>query len=216
VLRLATAAAAAGVIAGIAGCGGAAPDRGLLRHSGAWYRERPDAARTRVAAACRAQASAEARGGRAREQLRAIDLGTLRDALDEAETIIARQRHPLTEVCRSVVPFHTPGLRVRFGGGARDEGDGSWSVDAISTRPYAIRGRLSPPSAGARVVGRRMDGYTVRAAARPDGSFVLPVRFRHVADNTFTITVTAPPAAVHKLLFTAICLDCLAGMPSPS
>jgi hypothetical protein len=216
VLRLATAAAAAGVIAAVAGCGADAPDRGVLRHSGAWYRERPDAARTHVAAACRAQASAEARAARAREQRRAIDLGTLRDALDEAETVIARQRRPLAEVCRSVVPFHTPGLRVRFGGGARDDGDGSWSVDAISTRPYAIRGRLSPPSAGARVVGRRMDGYTVRATARADGSFVLPVRFRHVADNTFTITVAPPRAAVHKLLFTAICLDCLAGMGSSS
>jgi hypothetical protein len=216
VLRLATSAVAAGVIAAVAGCSDDAPDRGVLRQSGAWYRERPDAARTRVAAACRAQASAEARAGRAREQLRAIDLVTLRDALDDAETIIVRQRRPLAEVCRSVVPFHTPGLRVRFGGGARDGGDGTWSVDAISTRPYAIRGRLSPPSAGARVVARRMDGYTVGAAARDDGTFALPVRFRHVADNTFTITVTAPPAAVHKLLFTAICLDCLAGMPSPS
>ena len=204
-----------GVAAALAaGCGGAAPDRGVLRHSGAWYRAQTAAERTRVAAACRADAVAGARGDGAREQLRAIETGELRDAIDEAETIIARQRRPLAAICRAVVPFHTPGVEVRFGAGARDGGDGTWSVSAISTRPYTIRGRIAPARARARVVARRMDGYTVRAVTRPDGSFALPVRFRHVADNTFTIALDAPGAAPHKVLFTAICLDCLAGSAS--
>jgi hypothetical protein len=214
VLRLATAALIGGAIAAVAGCGGDSPDRGVLRHSGAWYRSRPVSSRTHVAQACRVQVAATAGRGTAREQLRSIHVSELRAALDDAETIIARQRRPLAAVCRDVVPFHTPGLRVRFGGGARDGGDGSWTVEAISTRPYAIRGVMDPARVGARISARRMDGYTVRAAARADGSFVLPVRFRHVADNTFTVTVSAPPAAVHKLLFMALCTDCLAGTPS--
>src|SRR3954466_13592553 len=129
-VRLATAALTlAATVAAVGACGGdAAPDRGVLRHSGVWYRARPDAARTRVAAACRAQGAPGARGTTARSQLRAIDPGTLRAALDDAETIIARQRRPLADVCRAVVPFHTPGVRVRvrFGGGAKDGGDGTW------------------------------------------------------------------------------------------
>jgi hypothetical protein len=197
-----------------AGCGGDAPDRGVLRHSGVWYRARPAAERARVAAACRADAVARARGDGARKQLRAIDAGELRDALDEAETIIARQRRPLAAICRAVVPFHTPGVEVRFGAGAREDGDGTWSVSAISTRPYTIRGRIAPARAGARLTAHRMDGYTVRAVTAADGSFALPVRFRHVADNTFTIALDAPGAAAHKVLFTAICLDCLAGSAS--
>ena len=88
------------------------------------------------------------------------------------------------------------------------------SCSANSTRPYTIRGRIAPARAGARVVARRADGYTVRAVAGRDGSFALPVRFRHVADNAFTVTIDTPPAAVHSVLFTAICLDCLAGTPS--
>jgi hypothetical protein len=198
----------------VAGCGGDVPDAGVLRHSGAWYRAQTPAERARVAEACRAQAAAGARGRTAREQLRAIDLDELRAALDEAETIIARRRRPLAAVCRAVVPFHTPGLEVRFAGGARDGGDGTWSVSAISTRPYTIRGRIAPARPRARVTARRMDGYTVRGLSGPDGSFALPVRFRRVADNTFTIALDAAPAAPRKVLFTAICLDCLAGSPS--
>jgi hypothetical protein len=202
-------------VALLAACGGAAPDRGVLRHSGTWYRAQPEDARTRVAAACRAEAAASARGETAREQLRSIGLGTLRRALDDAETFVARQRRPLAAVCGAVVPFHTPGLDVRFGGGARDGGDGTWSVSAISTRPYTIRGRISPARAGIRLVARRMDGYAVRGVTRADGAFGLPVGFRRVADNTFTVSIDAPPAAPRRVLFSAICLDCLAGSPSP-
>jgi hypothetical protein len=196
-------------------CGGAEPDRGVLRHSGVWYRAQPEEARTRVAAACRAEAAASARGAGAREQLRAIELGTLRAAIDDAETIIADQRRPLANVCRAVVPFHTPGLDVRFGNGAKHDGDGTWSVPAISTKPYTIRGRIEPAPEGTRLVARRMDRYAVRGITRADGAFALPVRFRRIADNTFTISVDAPGAAPRKVLFTAICLDCLAGSPPP-
>jgi hypothetical protein len=212
--RLAAAALTGGV-AVLAACGADAPDRGLLRHSGSWYRAQSDAGRERVAAACRAEAVATARGSAAREQVGAIGLNRLRQALDDAETIIARQRRPLAEVCRAVVPFHTPGLDVRFGGRARDAGDGTWSVTAISTKPYTIRGRIEPARAGIRLVARRMDGYEVRGVTRADGAFALPVRFRRVADNTFTVSVDAPAAAPRKVLFTAICLDCLAGSAPP-
>ncbi|HEX2102077.1 MAG TPA: hypothetical protein VHF51_00360 [Solirubrobacteraceae bacterium] len=214
--RLPAAAVTGGLAAAlVAGCGSTAPDRGVLRHSGVWYRAQPEEARTRVAAACRAEAAASARGAGAREQLRAIELDTLRDAIDDAETIIARQRRPLADVCRAVVPFHTPGLDVRFGNGARHDGDGTWSVPAISTRPYMIRGRIAPARAGTRLVARRMDGYTVRAVTDAGGAFALRVRFRRVADNTFTVSIDAPAAAPRKVLFTAICLDCLAGSPTP-
>jgi hypothetical protein len=214
--RISAAALTGGLVAAaLAGCGAAEPDRGVLRHSGAWYRAQSEAGRTRVAAACRADAAAAARSDAAREQLRAIGLGTLRQAIDDAETFVARQRRPLATVCRDVVPFHTPGLEVRFGGGARDGGDGTWSVSAISTKPYTIRGRIAPARVGTRLAARRMDGYTVRGVSRGDGSFALPVRFRHVADNTFTVSIDAPAAAPRKVLFTAICLDCLSGSPSP-
>jgi hypothetical protein len=219
--RVRAAAVAGGLCAAIAaGCGEAgepsAPGPQVLRHSGVWYRALPSAQRTRVADACRAAAASGAPGDTAREQLRAIDVGALRVALDNAYTIIARQRLPIASLCRRVVPFHTPGLRVSFAGGARDRGDGAWSVQAISTRPYTIRGRISGAHAGARISARRMDGYTVRGAVGADGAFRLPVRFRRVADNTFTLTIEAPPAALRRVLFTAICLDCLAGSPAPS
>jgi hypothetical protein len=199
----------------LTGCGAAEPDRGVLRHGGLWYRAQSEAARTKVAAACRADAAASARGDTAREQVRAIGLARLRQAIDDAETIVARQRRPLAAACRAVVPFHTPGLDVRFGNGARDDGDGTWSVSAISTKPYTIRGVIAPAGAGTRLVARRMDGYAVRGVTRADGSFALPVRFRRVADNTFTVSVNAADAAPRKVLFSAICLDCLAGSPSP-
>jgi hypothetical protein len=46
----------------------------------------------------------------------------------------------------------------------------------------------------------------------PDGRLVIgPVHLRKVADNTFTLTIGAPPNAPRKVLFSAICLDCLDG-----
>ena len=202
------------------GCGEggepASPGAQVLRHNGVWYRALPSSERTRIAAACRDAAAAAAPGDTAREQLRAIDLTALRLALDDAYTIIARQRRPIASQCRQVVPFHTPGLRVHFAGGARDQGDGTWSVPAISTRPYTLRGRVDGARAGAAISARRMDGLTVRGIVGADGTFRLPVRFRRVADNTFTVTIDAPPAARRRVLFTAICLDCLAGSPLPS
>jgi hypothetical protein len=53
------------------------------------------------------------------------------------------------------------------------------------------------------------------AAIRQDGRFAFPsLRLRKVADNTFTLTIQAPPNAPREVLFSAICLDCLAGKPS--
>jgi hypothetical protein len=50
-----------------------------------------------------------------------------------------------------------------------------------------------------------------------DGRFALPtVGLRKVADNTFTVTIQAPPHAPRKVLFSALCLDCLAGRTVPS
>ena len=222
--RLAVAAAVTGLASALVGCGGSAgpsapsaPDPQVLRHDGTWYRAQPPRTRTGVAAACRAAAASEARavrGGVAARQVRATDLSALRTALDDEYTVIAIQHRPIARVCRAVTPYTTPGLDVRFTG-AKDLGDGSWSVDAISTRPYTIRGRVTPAGSGGTVTARRHDGPARRATLGPDGSFAIPVRFRHVADNTFRITIDAPPAALRKVLFTAICLDCLAGSSSP-
>jgi hypothetical protein len=214
--RVAAVAGIAGIAGALAGCGDSGPaaaPSGTLDHSGRWWRAQPAHERARVAAACRSAASARARSEAAGEQLRSIDVDELRAAIDDAYTIIPAQSRPIAAVCRDVVPFHTPGGAVRFAG-ARDGGDGTWSVPAISTRPYVIRGRVAPARAG-RVTARRMDGYSVAGRVAPDGSFRLRVRFRHVADNTFTVTVDTPPAAVHRVLFTAICLDCLAGGAPP-
>ena len=53
-----------------------------------------------------------------------------------------------------------------------------------------------------------------RAAIARDGTFALPaVRLRKVADNSFVVTIDAPPNAPRKVDFSAICLDCLAGGP---
>jgi hypothetical protein len=53
------------------------------------------------------------------------------------------------------------------------------------------------------------------AAIGSDGRFVFPsLRLRKVADNTFTVTVQAQPSAARKVLFSALCLDCLAAFAS--
>jgi hypothetical protein len=50
------------------------------------------------------------------------------------------------------------------------------------------------------------------APIRADGRFEIPrLHLRKIADNTFTLTITAPPNALRKVHFSAICLDCLAG-----
>jgi hypothetical protein len=41
------------------------------------------------------------------------------------------------------------------------------------------------------------------------------LRLRKIANNTFVVAIHAPPSAVRKVYFTALCLDCLAGGPPP-
>jgi hypothetical protein len=73
--------------------------------------------------------------------------------------------------------------------------------------------------AGGQVIARRETGPEQRITAPIDGSgrFVFrDLRLRKVADNTFLLTIDAPPNAPRLVRFSAICLDCLAGdSPTP-
>jgi hypothetical protein len=204
----------------LAGCGADAGVRSApvaLPPSGQAYRALDHERRTAVAASCRDRAVAAARGVAARE-LSAIDAAALREQLDDAYLVIAEQRRAVAEVCREVIPFVTPGLHVSFDGAA-DRRDGTFTFQTSSSKPLTIRGRVTPPPSRGRVLARReLDRSDVRKAGLgANGSFELPTaRLRKVADNTFSVTIHAPPHAVRKVLFTAICLDCLSGGPPPS
>jgi hypothetical protein len=155
--------------------------------------------------------------GEAARQLRSVDPSALRSELDDAFSIIATQRRSVAEVCAEVVPFVTPGLDVSFDG-AKDGGAGLVTYDTTSDKLLTIRGRVSPAASGGRIVARRELGSSAphAAAIQADGSFVIPrLHLRKIADNTFTLTITAPPSAVRKIHFSAICLDCLAGGAPP-
>jgi hypothetical protein len=205
----------------VAGCGG---DGGTgraaavaLPATGRAYRMLDGEQRAAIAASCRDRAAATARGLAARE-LRAIDPGVLRARLDSAYLVIAEQRRPVAEVCRAAIPFVTPGLRISFDG-AKDNRDGSFIVETSSDQRLTLSGRVTPNAAGWRVIAAREIAPPARhsAAVGPDGRFRLPaVRLRKIADNTFTITIQAPPHAPRKVLFSAICLDCLAGGRPPN
>jgi hypothetical protein len=205
----------------LAGCGADAgvnrPAVAELPPSGRAYLRLADEQRTAVAAGCRDRAAASAQGIAMRE-LRALDPAALRERLDTAYTVIAERRRPVAAVCRSAIPFITPGVRISFDG-ATDLRDGTFSVQTTSTKPLTISGRITPAPRRGRVLARRdLSPSDVRdAIVAPDGRFTLPAaRLRKVADNTFTITIEAPPHAPRKALFTAICLDCLAGGPPPA
>jgi hypothetical protein len=202
----------AGVV--LAGCGA---DRsieaaGTLPSSGTAYRALDVDHRTAVAAGCRDRAAAMSSGEAAR-QVRSVDPAALRSALDDRFTIIAAQRRSVADVCAEVVAFVTPGLDVSFDG-AKDGGDGSFTYETTSDKLLTISGRVSPAPRGGRVVARRELGSSAAhaAAIQGDGRFVIArLRLRKIADNTFTLTITAPPNAPRKVHFSAICLDCLAG-----
>jgi hypothetical protein len=206
----------------VASCGGEQTLResavdAELPPSGRAYRLLDDAKRTAVAAGCRDRAAASS-GGLAARELRAIDPSALREHLDTAFTVIVEQRRPVADVCREAIPFLTPGLQVRFDGAVED-GRGGFLVRTNSQKPLTIGGTVTPPTAGARVTARREVGPPVqrRGPVATDGAFRLPsVGLRRVADNTFTVTIHAPPHAPRKVLFTALCLDCLAGAPPPT
>lgn len=200
----------------LAGCGGQAA-KAALPDSGRAYRMLGDAQRLAVGESCRDLAAARARGAAAR-QLHAVDAKALRDQLDDAFAIIPDRRRPVAEVCAERLPFVTPGMRLSFAG-ARGNGAGRFTYETNSDVPLTIRGRTGPAARGGRVVATRESGGPGRYAATIDGEgrFVIPrIRLRKIADNTFTLTIDAPPNAPHKVHFSAICLDCLAGAPPPA
>src|SRR3954452_11994960 len=199
-------------------CGGtrtAAPV--TLPPSGRAYRALGDAERLAVAESCRDRAAARARGGAAR-QLRAIDAEALREQLDDAYTTIPDQRRPVADVCAERIPFVTPGMRLSFAA-ARGDGAGRFTYETSSDVPLTIRGRATPAPHGGRVAATRETGGQGRfvASIASDGRFVISaIRLRKIADNTFTLTIDAPPNAPRKVHFSAICLDCLSGAPPPA
>jgi hypothetical protein len=200
--------------AALAGCGGDEPLAPLPASGGA-YRGLDEARRLAVAEGCRARAVAAAREVAA-EQLARVDAAALRAELDSAYRIRREQRRPVADVCRDRLPFVTPGIRVSFDD-AKDGGD-AYLYETRSDRPLRIRGTVDPvPRAGTVVAAREFGApRPVSGAIRPDGGFALPaVRLREVADNSFIVTIDAPPNAPRKVDFSAICLDCLAGGPPP-
>jgi hypothetical protein len=188
-----------------------------LPSSGRAYRALNAAERDAVATSCRDRAAAHARGAAAR-QLRSIDPDALRAQLDDAFTIIPAQRRPVVAVCAERLPFVTPGLRVSFAG-ARSDGGDRFTYETSSDKPLTIRGQIAPVRRGGRVLARRETGPPGRYTTSIDahGRFVISrIRLRKIADNTFTLTIDAPPNARRNVHFSAICLDCLAGAPPPS
>ena len=206
--------AAAGLFAG---CGDELADQLVaLPSSGRDYRALDAGERLAVAASCRDRAAGRA-DGVAADELRRVDAEELRGQLDVAFSLVAEQRRSVAELCAERLPFVTPGLRLRFDG-AKPGGD-EYTYLTSSETPLTIRGAVSPvPRRGAVVVRRayeRSGTHTARIGA--DGSFTLPaVRLRKTANNTFIVAVHAPPSALRKVYFSAICLDCLAGAPPPS
>jgi hypothetical protein len=204
--------------AALAGCGaGRSIEPAMtLPSSGTAYRALDAGQRAAVAAGCRDRVAAR-HSGEAARQLRSVDPSSLRSELDDAFAIIAAQRRSVTHVCAEVVPFVTPGLDVSFDG-AKDGGDGSFTYETTSDKLLTIRGRVWPAAKGGHIVARRELGSSAphAAAIQADGRFVIPrLHLRKIADNTFTLTITAPPSAPRKVHFSAICLDCLAGGGSP-
>ena len=206
------------IVAALAGCGGGRPlePAATLPSSGKAYRALDAGQRAAVAAGCRNRV-ATTHTGEAARQLRSVDPSALRSELDDAFAIVAAQRRSVARVCAEVLPFVTPGLDVSFDG-AKDGGNGQVTYETTSDKLLTIRGSVSPAPDGGRIVARRELGSSSHAAAiGADGHFVLPpLRLRKIADNTFTLTIDAPPNALRKVHFSAICLDCLAGGSSPS
>ena len=212
-LAMALLCSAAGALAG--GCGAEQEAAAPLPPSGSAYRALGDEGRLAVAEGCRQRGVADA-GELAADQLADVDVAALRAELDSAYRIRRVQRRPVAEVCRELLPFVTPGLEVRFEG-AEDSGD-AYTYETESDIPLRIRGSVSPaPHAGTVVARRELGGsHAVSGTIGPGGAFALPaVRLRKVADNSFVVTIDAPPNALRKIHFSAICLDCLAGGPPP-
>jgi hypothetical protein len=204
--------------AAVVGCGDrAADERVALPRSGTAYRALSDAERIAVAASCRERA-ADTAGRVAAGELRKVDPRALRTELDQAFRLIRDQSRPVAELCAKRLPFVTPGPELRFDGA---EGGGNrFTYDTDSDVPLTIRGSVSPaPRTGAVVVARRAyeNSRPFRTEIGADGRFILPtIRLRKIADNTFVLAIHAPPSALRKVYFSAICLDCLGAGPPPA
>jgi hypothetical protein len=205
---------AAGVFGG---CGSdAGGDPVALPSSGTAYRAMDDGERLAVAASCRDRAAARAHGAAAVE-LGRVDARALREQLDVAFRLTSEQHRPVAELCAERLPFVIPGLRLSFEDAKR--GGDEFTYVTTSDKPLTMRGAVAPPPERGTVVVRRAyekRSRTYRARIGADGSFTLPtLRLRKIANNTFVVAIHAPPSAVRKAYFTALCLDCLAGGPPP-
>ena len=213
-LATALVAGAAGVFAA---CGSEAADAPVaVPSSGTAYRALNAGERLAVAASCRDRAAARA-DGVAADELGRVDAHALREQLDAAFRLTAKQRRPVAELCAERLPFVTPGLDLSFEG-AKQGGD-EFTYLTSSEKPLTIRGAVSPtPRRGVVVVRRAYERSTThRARIGADGSFALPtMSLRKMANNSFVVAIHAPPSALRKVYFSAICLDCLAGAPPPS
>lgn len=179
------------------------------------YRGLSDAARLAAATGCRDRAARQAEGVAAR-QIAAVDERLLRGRLDIAAPVY-RQRAGFDRACAAALPLVTPGLRVSFPGVT---GNGIvFTYPTRSNRPLTIRGTVEPAPASGRVVARRESGPAQRLTAgiNERGEFVFrDLRLRKVADNTFLLTIDAPPNAPRLVRFSALCLDCIiSGSPPP-
>jgi hypothetical protein len=168
-----------------------------------------------AAAGCRDRA-ARAGEGLAARQIAAVDEQLLRGRLDLAAADYPKGA-PFDRACAATVPLVTPGLRVSFSGVT---GNGiTFTYPTRSDRPLTIRGTVDPVPAGGRVVARRELAPEHRFTAPIDerGRFAFrDLRLRKVADNTFLLTIEAPPNAPRLVRFSALCLDCIvSGSPPP-
>ena len=199
-----------------AGCGGDAPESpAALPRTGTAYRALGEQQRLAVAESCRDRVASAARG-RAASQLAEVDPAKLREQLDAAFRLTRVQPRPVSELCAEQLPFVTPGLRVSFDD-AEDSGD-SFTYETDSDVPLRLTGAVTPPPRSGSVVARRESGgsQAYRSRIDSDGRFALPaIRLRKIADNTFIVAIHAPPSALRKVYFSAICLDCLAIGPPP-
>jgi hypothetical protein len=178
------------------------------------YRALSDAARLAAAAGCRNRAARRAEGTAAR-QIAGVDEMRLLRWLDIAVADY-RKGARFDRACAATLPLVTPGLRVTFSGVT---GNGIvFTFPTRSDRPLTIRGTVDPAPASGSVVARRESGPEQRITAPIDerGQFVFrDLRLRKVADNTFLLTIEAPPNAPRLVRFSALCLDCIvSGSPT--
>lgn len=171
------------------------------------YGELPDTQRVAAAAGCSDRAAARAEG-LAAQQIAQVDERMLVRQLDVEAAVDEGAR--FERACEAALPLVTPGLRVRFSGVT---GNGiTFSFPTRSDRPLTIRGTVTPAPASGRVIARREVAPPGRLTAPIDarGHFEFrDLRLRKMADNTFLLSIVAPPNAPRTVEFSALCLDCI-------